>query len=180
MGQEFFINSEQLETKIRQLLPSQGGAGAGFDLSAQTQIVPIVDLTETAQGSLLRADLQTALSQAGDFVQIDNNLTTISSTVGFIRLFGNITYRSNRSSSTSTKMVFTVGGVQTKFYEILCAAASATEAYLHTQFDFIVFNPAGSTIQGITGGSEDRLTCRALQVATVDGTLVNPLGFSST
>ena len=51
MGQEFFINSQELETKVRQLLPSQGGAGQGFDLSASTQIVPIIDLTESAEGS---------------------------------------------------------------------------------------------------------------------------------
>ena len=30
MGQEYFINSQKLEDKIRQSLPSQGGAGAGF------------------------------------------------------------------------------------------------------------------------------------------------------
>ena len=54
MAQEFFINSETLETKVRQLLPSQGGAGAGFDLSATTQIVPIIDLTESAEGSNIR------------------------------------------------------------------------------------------------------------------------------
>jgi len=44
MGQEFFINSQNLENKIRELLPSQGGAGAGFDLTASTQIIPIIDL----------------------------------------------------------------------------------------------------------------------------------------
>ena len=54
MGQEFFINSEELESKIRQILPSQGGKGAGFDLSASTQIIPIVDLTESAEGSNVR------------------------------------------------------------------------------------------------------------------------------
>ena len=62
MGQEYFINSQELEDKIRQLLPSQGGAGAGFDLSASTQIIPVIDVTESAEGSDVRADLQTALS----------------------------------------------------------------------------------------------------------------------
>ena len=57
MGQEFFINSQDLESKIRKLLPSQGGAGAGFDLSASTQIIPIIDLTESATGSNLRQDI---------------------------------------------------------------------------------------------------------------------------
>ena len=54
MGQEYFINSQQLESQVRKLLPSQGGIGAGIDLSASTQIIPIVDLTESAEGSSLR------------------------------------------------------------------------------------------------------------------------------
>jgi hypothetical protein len=62
MGSEYFINSQALEDKVRQLLPSQGGAGAGFDLSASTQIVPIIDLTESGEGSNLRQDLQTSFS----------------------------------------------------------------------------------------------------------------------
>lgn len=62
MGQEYFINSQQLESQVRKLLPSQGGIGAGIDLSASTQIIPIVDLTESAEGSSLRQDLQRAIS----------------------------------------------------------------------------------------------------------------------
>ena len=62
MGQEFFVKSADLEQKVRELLPSQGGLGAGFDLSASTQIIPTIDLTESAEGSNVRADLQTALS----------------------------------------------------------------------------------------------------------------------
>ena len=46
MAQEFTINSTKLEDKINQLFPRQGGFGAGVDLSASTQIIPIVDLTE--------------------------------------------------------------------------------------------------------------------------------------
>ena len=62
MGQEFIIKSPKLEDKVNQLLPSQGGFQAGVDLSASTTVIPIVDLTETAEGSDVRADLQTALS----------------------------------------------------------------------------------------------------------------------
>ena len=62
MGQEYFINSQDLESTVRKLLPSQGGAGAGIDLSASTQIIPIIDLTPTAEGSILRQDLQTSSS----------------------------------------------------------------------------------------------------------------------
>ena len=70
MGQEFFIKSDTLESKVRQLLPSQGGLGAGFDLSASSQIIPIVDLTESAEGSNLRIDLQSAISLSLSLIHI--------------------------------------------------------------------------------------------------------------
>ena len=91
MGQEFFINSQALEDKISSLLPSQGGAGAGFDLSASTQIIPIIDLTESAEGSSVRADLQTALSfKAVTFTSTSNALATIISSTGYFRIFGTV------------------------------------------------------------------------------------------
>ena len=47
MAQEFTIKSQQIEDKINQLLPSQGGFAAGVDFSASSMVIPIVDLTET-------------------------------------------------------------------------------------------------------------------------------------
>ena len=89
MGQEFFINSQSLQDKVADLLPSQGGRGAGFDLSGSTQIIPIVDLTEQAQGSNVRADLQTALS-FGSVTSFDVSGTssTIINNTGYYRVFG--------------------------------------------------------------------------------------------
>ena len=81
MGQEFIIKSQSLEDKVNQLLPSQGGAAAGVDLSASTTIIPIVDLTETATGSLLRQDLQTSLGfNAITPFAVLNTTTTIINT----------------------------------------------------------------------------------------------------
>ena len=54
------VTSNDLEATVRQLLPSV--AGFGSRLGAQNVIVPIVDLTPTAEGSVLRTDLQTALA----------------------------------------------------------------------------------------------------------------------
>ena len=78
MGQEFIIKSPDIESKINQLLPSQGGFGAGVDFSASTTVIPIVDLTETAEGSNLRVDLQSALSLASiTHNTVDNTTTTL-------------------------------------------------------------------------------------------------------
>ena len=57
MAQEFTINSTAIEDKINQLLPSQGGFQPGVDFSASTMVIPIVDLTETAEGSDVQVNL---------------------------------------------------------------------------------------------------------------------------
>ena len=87
MGQEYFINSQELQNKINNLLPSQGGLGAGIDLSASTQIVPIVDLTESAEGSNVRQDLQTAFShKSSNFTLTVNATNTLINNTGYYRV----------------------------------------------------------------------------------------------
>ena len=83
MAQEFVIKSQDIEDKINQLLPSQGGFQAGVDFSASTMVVPIIDLTETAEGATARQDLQTAssLNSSSAFV-VNNTSTTIITTTG--------------------------------------------------------------------------------------------------
>ena len=49
------VNSEELQSTIRDLLPSQSGFGS--ELQASNVITPIIDLTATAEGSVLRADI---------------------------------------------------------------------------------------------------------------------------
>ena len=93
MGQEYFINNQTLEDKIRKLLPSQGGAGAGFDLSASTQIIPVINVTESAEGSNLREDLQNSLSyNSVTTFNVVNAVTTIINNTGFYRVFGVTNY----------------------------------------------------------------------------------------
>ena len=75
MGQEFIIKSPLLEDKVNQLLPSQGGFQAGVDLSASTTIIPVVNLTEAAEGSVLREDLQTSFSHNSVTVTTVENAT---------------------------------------------------------------------------------------------------------
>ena len=85
------VTSETLQEKIRQLLPSQ--QGFGFDLMAQNVIVPIIDLTEAAENSVLRKDLQEALGLGVTHNQIAGGTTTIQNSTGFWRIFGNVTWR---------------------------------------------------------------------------------------
>ena len=174
MGQEYFINSQELEDKIRQLLPSQGGAGAGFDLSASTQIIPVVDLTESAQGSNLRQDLQVALSTAGTAYTATSS-TTVFTTTGFVRNIG--TVYMERASGSAQSIVHNINDGATDFqiYKALMDA-TATGLAVTYSFDYICYLRAGDSL--VVEPSANVNCCgRAYQVASIDGILTNPVGF---
>ena len=170
MGQEFFINNELLETKIRTLLPSQGGAGAGFDLSASTQIVPIVDLTETAEGSVLRADLQSALSfKTATSFAVNNSTTTIISNTGYWRLFGTICNRLDSATQNGT-IIINDGASDKTVFKLRVSAGGEAQAIV---FDFILLLQAGETCK-MTASNATTLDGSFRQIASLDGTLTNP------
>ena len=175
MGQEFFINSQELEDKVRQLLPSQGGAGAGFDLSASTQIIPIIDLTESAQGSNLRLDLQTSLDFASSYNLVNNGTTTLISNTGFYRVFG-VSIRGDVSTGKNT--IFLSDGVTDKIlFADSITSTSITIGPTPTVFDFIVFLSAGLTLKATSSASVMDINVTTRQIASIDGILTNPLGF---
>lgn len=171
MGQEFFINSTRLEDQIRSLLPSQGGAGAGFDLSASTQIIPIVDLTESAEGSNLRSDLQQALSFASNTsFAITNGSSDLVTNTGYFRIFGTAQGFLN-SGDLSIKIT---DGASTKILWNATYNSSASGAYYTKDFDFIVFMTAGDTLSGTAASTSQHLLVTTRQIATIDNVLVNP------
>ena len=165
MGQEFVIKSTTLEDKINQLLPSQGGAQAGVDLSASTTIIPIVDLTESAEGSVLRQDLQTALSfDKVTATSVTNQTITVINTTGYWRVFGQTFLNGGNaeffiSDGTTNKRILRL--------------RSNTANFENLQFDFIIKLDAGESLVA-TAGNVANMDIAHRQVATLLGELVNP------
>lgn len=173
MGQEYFINSQELEDKIRKLLPSQGGAGAGFDLSASTQIIPIIDLTESASGSNLREDLQKSLSfDTATVFNVANTTSTIISNTGYWRIFGNSTTVSNTAGDETSEILINDGVSSKAIWKVNVDTLPVAIAIL--SFDFIVYLPAGHTLQMLSSNADQNLTGSVRQIADIDGNLINP------
>lgn len=166
MGQEFTIKSKDIEDKINQLLPSQGGFQPGVDFSASTMVIPIVDLTETAEGSILRQDLQSSLSLGSvTAFDISNTTTTIANIPGYFRIFCQATGFSG--SNGSVYIDLTDGTTTKRIYGI--------DEPVDGQFlDFIVKLEAGESIEGVASSNVVRLQGCSRQLATVSGNLVNP------
>jgi len=152
MAQEFPINSSTIEAKINQLLPSQGGRGAGVDFSASTMVIPIVDLTESAEGSGLRQDLQTALSH--DTVTsfyLNNTTSTIITTTGYWRVFGANTL--GNSAGVAEKINFILNdGVSDKIIMGSQMEQTATGLAITFPFDFVIRLDAGDSFKILCSG----------------------------
>jgi len=173
VAQEFFINSQNLEDKIRTLLPSQGGSGAGFDLSASTQIIPIIDLTESAEGSNIRVDLQTAFSfDSTTAFSVSNTTTTIISNTGYFRVFGNCALETNATGDIASKFVLNDGSTDKTLLPFISFGGAASDLIL--PYDFIVFLSAGDILKCDSNSAVVLNRGVTRQIASIDGTLVNP------
>ncbi len=166
MGQEFTIKSQDIEDKINQLLPSQGGFQPGVDISASTMVVPIVDLTQTAEGSVLRTDLQSSFGINTSFNTVQNATTTIINTTGYYRLFGS--YRSAATTNTLALIEIT-DGTTTKTIKRF----EADSADLVYQYDFLIFLDAGDSCQ-VNALAAARVNVASRQIADLQGNLTNP------
>ena len=167
MGQEFIIKSQDIEDKINQLLPSQAGFQPGVDFSASTTVIPIVDLTETAEGSTLRQDLQTSYSLTNTTENNATNSTvTCVNTPGFYRCFGN----AQMNSGTLTSLILTDGTTSKNVVLYFSPSGSA----INEQFDFIIKLEAGERLDAFSNNLGARLQISTRQIADVNGNLINP------
>jgi len=167
MGQEYFINSQELQNKVNSLLPSQVGAGAGFDLSASTQIVPIIDLTESAQGSNVPQDLQTAYSHTNsDHQTITNTTTTLIVNTGYWRILASANCG---TTSGVAQLSINDGSTSKTVYSQRLPANSHQNLT-----DFIIFLGAGDSFEGISTSADLTLRVTLRQIADIEANLISP------
>ena len=176
MAQEFTIKSQAIEDKINQLLPSQGGFQAGVDFSASTMVIPIVDLTETAEGSEFRQDLQSSLSlNSITGFNLVNSSATIIATTGYYRIFGTSTIAGGNSATDNNKIVITDGITSKNLFYMQTPATTANHCNT-IQFDFIALLQAGDSVVATATGAAGfaQLHGNTRQIADLSGNLVNP------
>lgn len=169
------ITSEALQATVRRLLPSQ--QGFGVDLEASNVITPIIDLTATAEGSVLPGDLQQAIDFSANRFSISTGTpTNIITQTGFHRCVGSITMRVSSSSSRSAGFQLDDGSTQKVVFDVATPTGINNEVIVNT-FDFVVFLRAGDSFQAFaTTGCNVSGSSR--QIASVNGDLIEPLGFT--
>jgi hypothetical protein len=177
MAQITSVTSEALQATLRRLLPSQQGFGE--DLQASNVIMPIIDLTPTAEGSVLGINLQTAIA-FGSITSINSNNSTVTlaNVGGFYRVFGNMSALT--SASVRATVDFDISdGISTK--EIMSMDVTntlSTANLISNNVDFVFYLNSGDSAS-VTTTQNAIFAGSVRQIADISGNLVNPSGFVS-
>jgi hypothetical protein len=176
MAQIINITSEELQATIRRLLPSQQGFGE--DLQASNVIMPVIDVTATAEGTQLPSYLQKAISVTDlNNVSVNNGTTTIINTPGFWLL--NFAISSNLKNASAENVEIKVSdGISTKqiakWEKVVNDSVDQISQY---QYSEVVYLRTGDSVD-VTAGARSSVVGYYRQVATVNGVLINPTGFT--
>jgi hypothetical protein len=174
MAQIIPIVSEALQSTIRRLLPSQNGFGE--DLQAQNVIVPIIDLTPSAEGSTLDVSLQQALAFGSQTAfEARAGTANLMNTTGFWRIVGGFTEYTTSGADVTANIKLS-DGLSTKIVWNTELQARADDFIAHGAVDFIVFLAAGESCS-VEASSTGTFAGSYRQVATSTGELINPSGF---
>ena len=167
------VNSETLQTQIRDLLPSQRGFGS--ELQATNVITPIIDLTSAAEGSSIGTSLQQALAFGSQTAfEVVNTTTVIANSPGFYRVTATLCCTDNVSNvaagflmddGVATKQVYAHGGT------------GNVQDSVVVPVDLIFWLDTGISLSAFSEHSGDVVVGSIRQVADSTGTLVNPNGF---
>ena len=170
------ITDETLEKKFRDSFRSQGGAELVDDLYASGVIVPIIDFSDAALGSVLRQDLQTAWDFATTYSGLNGAATAnIVTTTGFWQVDLTTSYNSGHASAPR---IYLSDGSSTATVWSGSALGSGSGAAIGFEAKFVVFLRSGDTLvaQSYTSQSLDTWV---RQIADISGNITNPSGFTS-
>jgi len=169
------VNSEELQTQIRDLLPSQSGFGS--ELQATNVITPIIDLTAAAEGSGLPVSLQQAVAFGSQTAfKVFGTTTVLANSPGFYRIFGVSALRTTAGAGETNSFTMTDGlSVKTVWiHEFNSTTANDPSAI---QFDFVVWLASGESISAVSSNAVNVIGGSHRQVADGQGTLVQPSGY---
>jgi len=171
------VTSEALQLKLRQLLPSQQGFGT--DLSASDTIIPVIDLTRAAEGSDVNQMLQVAQAFGSQTAfTANNNTATIANTPGFY-LVQAIVSLYNGNAINSVTIDISDGATSKQLYKYTQLVSINTDPTFQTiEVEFVAFLRAGDSLSTTSANNRGEINGSVRQIADINGTLVQPVGFT--
>lgn len=178
MAQITSVTSESLQAKIRTLLPSQQGFGE--DLQASNVILPVIDLTSTAEGTNVPEYQAQAIAFGSQTAfSATNGTTALANSAGFYRIFGVSNAWASGAGTVSTNSFTMSDGLSNKTVWAHNNHTNSTDGVgTSVNFDFVVFLSSGESISVVSNSTAATIQGSYRQVANVNGDPVNPNGFS--
>lgn len=175
------VTDEALEKRFRDTFKAQGGAELVDDLYAQGVIVPIVDFTAAATGQQLAQNLQTAWDfSTGNYQNLTGTYTDVITSSGFWQVDVNYAGFDAGAARSSAIIRINDGSTTKPVWAFTSAQSTPTDAItVVMENSFVVFLRAGDTLEAKAQGTSASLDIWYRQIATVNGDLVNPTGFTS-
>jgi hypothetical protein len=169
------VNSEALQTQIRDLLPSQNGFGS--ELQATNVITPIIDLTSAAEGSGLPILLQNALAFGSQTeFQAENSTVVLANSPGFYRVVGAASNRGTTGINNEAKFTMSDGLSTKTVWEL--ATDNGTDSFMVSEsFDLVFWLASGESLSAQSTNGRSIMSGSVRQIADSTGTLVNPSGY---
>lgn len=170
------VTSESLEAAYRALTPSQSGFTQ--DLMASNTIIPVLDLTASAEGTNVPEYQAQALAFGSQTAfNAENSSVVLANSPGFYRILFTATNRGTSATSAFARLTMTDGlSVKTVWEANLRSGATQTTTTGVT--DLIIFLSAGDSITATTTLTGCVLVGSSRQVADVNGNVVYPSGFT--
>lgn len=170
------VTSEALQARIRTLLPSQ--IGFGEDLQASNVILPVIDLTSTAEGSILPQYLQTAINFGGTAFDANNSTATLANTGGFYRVTAGVVATRTSTVTVSGSLQLNDGATTKKLWAVELVNTS-NAGFISENVDYTIYLNSGDTLTAVSDSATVRFIGSVRQVADINGNLINPTGFTS-
>jgi hypothetical protein len=169
------VNSEALEATIRDLLPSQRGFGS--ELQASNVIMPIIDLTPTAEGSALSTDLARAINFGGATTfSVNNTSASPAAGLGFYRLTGCACMFPTSAGSGACIIRINDGSSDKDVWQSNSAVSSG-QSVTNVFVDLIVFLRSQDTLTVVSTTGRQNFSGSVRQIADGNGTTITPTGF---
>lgn len=172
------ITSEALEERFRQVFPAQGGSELIADLYASGVIVPTIDFTSVAEGSFLPESLQQAWDFATGNDVINNGTVNLITTPGFWLVDVSVVESAIGLPPATRLRLEIFDGITSRIIFAITSAQVPNNQTVAFEDKFVVFLRAGDTLRGISITTGATMHVWYRQVASVNGVLVNPLGFT--
>lgn len=175
----FQFRKEAIEEDLNTNFPSQGQGNPPLYYSLSEVVVPTYSINSVAEGSGLPQNLQTAWDFSTGFQSCSGAATTtLINNSGFWKV--DLTASLYQAGATIRRVILQINdGISTKtIWQAELRNSSASFYEWATDDSFVVFLRSGDSLECVTNQTDAIANVWYRQIADVNGTLVNPLGFS--